>query len=135
MTETKYRQVFEQFLNDYWGAFHEVLEEQSVNPQWLAASLFDGVVAAHARFAARKAFASPAVARLSHLWEVVAARREETKDAPLSAREIAFAREQFEQIYDALAARGTLFSRAAASVMAQAPHGHPRAALRADAAR
>jgi hypothetical protein len=135
MIETRYRQVFEQFLNDYWGAFHELLEAQSVNPHRLAPSLFDQVVAAHGRFAASTTFAAPAIARLGRLWEVVATRRAGTKDAALSAREIAFARAQFEEIYDTLAARGTLFPKVAAGVLAQAPHAHPRAPLRADAAR
>ena len=70
MNERRYRSLFEQFLNDYWGAFHEVLEAQSVNPQKLAASLFDALVDAHARFAAGcgQPQARDIEHRLEHLW-------------------------------------------------------------------
>jgi hypothetical protein len=135
MTEMRYREVFELFLNDYWGAFHEALEAQSVNPRGLAPPLFDALVAAHRRFADQKGFTESSVAALARLWDVVASRRAVTADAPLTAREIAFARAHFEKIYDRLAARGTLFPRASADALAVALHGHPRSVLRADAAR
>ena len=71
MNERRYRSLFEQFLNDYWGAFHEVLEAQSVNPQKLAASLFDALVGAHARFAAIADSLGPDVDRLERLWATI----------------------------------------------------------------
>jgi hypothetical protein len=135
MTETTYRQVFTQFLNDYWGAFHEVLEAQSVNPHRLASPLFDAVVAAHARFATRKGFVEPGVDRLRTVWQNVAERRASNPDAPLTAREVAYARDHFEMVYDALMARGKVFPRVAGDTLAHAMHGHPRGVLRADAAR
>jgi hypothetical protein len=135
MTESTYRQVFTQFLNDYWGAFHEVLEAQSVNPHRLAPPLFDAVVAAHARFASVKGFVEPGVERLAVLWQTVQARRASSPDAPLTAREIAYAREQFEKVYDALMARGKVFVQVAGATLASAMHGHPRGVLRADTAR
>jgi hypothetical protein len=135
MTETKYAKVFAQFLNEYWGAFHEVLEAQSVNPHRLAPSLFDTLMTAHRRFAAVDGFAGGALERLGGLWDVVAARRTTTAHAPLSAREIQFARAQFEAIHDLLMARGKVFPRAAAEALTHAAHAHPRAALRADSAR
>jgi hypothetical protein len=135
MTETTYRQVFTQFLNDYWGAFHEVLEAQSVNPHWLAPPLFDAVVAAHARFVRVRGFVEPGVERLAVLWRTVHARRASSPDAPLTAREIAYARKQFERVYDALMARSKVFVQVAGDTLARAPHGHPRGVLRADAAR
>lgn len=135
MNERKYRQVFAQFLNDYWGAFHEVLEAQSVNPKMLAPPLFDAVVEAHRRFAAQKGVMDPAVVRLGGLWDHIRGRREATPHAPLSAREVAHARALFETIYDALVARGKVYPRVGGEVLSQAIHGNPRAPLRADAAR
>lgn len=135
MTETRYQRLFAEFLNDYWGAFHEVLEAQSVNPYHLAPALFDALAAAHERFTANEGTASPELAQLGQLWTVVAKRRLETADAPLSGQEIRHARTQFELIYDSFAARGALYPRAAATALATAAHAHPRAPLRADAAR
>jgi hypothetical protein len=135
MTETRYARVFTQFLNDYWGAFHEVLEAQSVNPHWLAPSLFDALSAAHRRFSDVNGFAEPAIERLGCVWDAVAEHRKATPHTPLSAHEIQYARAQFETIYDAMMARGKVFPRAAADVLAHAVHAHPRVALRPDAAR
>ena len=134
MNERTYRRVFAQFLNDYWGAFHEVLEAQSVNPRMLAGSLFDAMIAAHRRFVAVGDGFGPPVDRLDRLWRLVAEHRDATPDAPLSAREVAHARAQFEAIYDGLAARGTLYPLASKKVHDRAVHGTPRTPLRADSA-
>jgi hypothetical protein len=134
MNETRYRQVLASFLNDYWGAFHEVLEAESVNPGRLAASLFDPLVAEHGRFAALYGGVHPALERLGQLWRYVAERRGLT-DAPLTARELAHARMQFQQVYDTLIGSGTAYPHISTEVLAHAVHGHPRAELRADAAR
>lgn len=134
MTERTYRRLFEQFLNDYWGAFHEVLEAQSVNPKMLAASLFEDLVEAHRRFATIAANIGPDVERLERLWRHVHERREEISDAPLTAREVAHARAQFESLYDGFAARGTLYPMVSRKVHAAAVHGTPRTPLRPDAA-
>jgi hypothetical protein len=134
MNERTYRRVFAQFLNDYWGAFHEVLEAQSVNPRMLAGSLFDAMILAHRRFAAVGDGFGPPVERLDRLWQAVAEHRDATPDAPLTAREVAHAREQFEAIYDGLAARGTLYPLAAKKVHDGAVHGTPRTPLRPDSA-
>jgi hypothetical protein len=134
MNERTYRRVFRQFLNDYWGAFHELLEAQSVNPKMLAGSLFDAVIAAHRRFVAvADGFDSP-VNRLDRLWRRVAEHRTATPDAPLTAREVTHARAQFEAIYDGLEARGTLYPLASKTVHDGAVHGTPRTRLRPDAA-
>ena len=135
MTETRYANVFTEFLNEYWGAFHEVLEAQSVNPHHLAPALFDALTAAHGRFARGDTLGRPAIDILGALWDVVAVRRRTSPHSPLSAREILYARAQFEAIYDALMARGRLFPRAAADALVHARRAHPRAPLRADAAR
>ena len=135
MTETSYRRLFAEFLNDYWGAFHEVLEAQSVNPHHLAPTLFNALAAAHERFTANAGTASLALTQLGQLWTAVAERRQETADAPLSGQEIRHARLQFEAIYDNFAARGALYPRAAATALTSAVHAHPRAPLRADSAR
>ena len=133
MNQRAYRRVFQQFLNEYWGAFHEVLEAQSVNPKMLGGSLFDRLVDAHRRFAAVATGVGPDLDRLGRLWNLVAAKRQETRDAPFSAREIECARALFESIYDALVARGELYSLASAEVHARALHGTPRTRLRPDA--
>lgn len=136
MNEQKYRQVLTQFLNDYWGAFHEVLETQSVNPLMLAGPVFGALVEEHRRFAALyEGAAAAAVERLGRLWNHVAERREVTFDAPLSAKEVGHARAQFEEIYDALIAGGMPYPHVSTEVLSHAVHGHPRAPLRADAAR
>ena len=79
MDKETYRQVLTQFLDNYWGAFHEVLEAQSVNPQMLAAPLFEALVAEHERFTAPSDGAvDPALQGLGRLWRHVAERREVT---------------------------------------------------------
>ena len=135
MSEGRYRKVFAQFLNDYWGAFHEVLEAQSVNHKVLAPSLFDAVVDAHKRFAKHKGLADPAVARLGRLWAYVTQRRTETPHAPLTAREIAHARALFEIVHDTLIAQGRTHPHVCSEVLLQAAHRDPRSPLRADAMR
>jgi hypothetical protein len=135
MDEKAYRKTFTQFLNEYWGAFHEALEAQSVNPRMLADPLFDALVQSHERFAAARAGVDPAVEHLGRLWKHVADRRSVTVEAPLSAREIEHARTQFETIFDTLLAKGTPYPRAGTDVVSHAVHGTPRTPLRADAAR
>lgn len=133
MDESTYRQVLGQFLNDYWGTFHEVVEAESVNPHMLAGTLFDELVAAHERFVAARGGAGEALGRLGHLWFHAAERRKDALDAPFTAREIAHARDQFETIYDELMAMGKRFAEASRDVAAEARHGTPRWPLRADA--
>jgi hypothetical protein len=123
--------VFERVLG---GRFTR-RSRHSVNPHWLAPSLFDALSAAHRRFVSVNGFAGSAIERLGGLWDAVAERRRATPHAPLSAREIQYARAQFETIYDAMMARGEVFPRAAATVLTRALHAHPRATLRPDAAR
>jgi hypothetical protein len=108
MDESTYRQVLGQFLNDYWGTFHEVVEAQSVNPHMLAGALFDELVAAHERFVAVRGGADEALGRLGHEWFHVADRRKDTLDAPFTARK-SLTREQFGIIYDELMAMGKRF--------------------------
>jgi hypothetical protein len=133
--ETTYRALLSQFLNDYWGAFHEALEAQSVNPRMLADSLFDALVAAHERCVAARHGVDEALERLGRLWNHVAERRTVTVEAPLSAREVEYARAQFETMYDTLITQGTRYHKAAVDVVSRAIHGTPRMRLRADAAR
>ena len=135
MDKTAYETLLAQFLNDYWGAFHEALEAQSVNPRMLADSLFDALGAAHHRFAAARDGVDPALERLGRLWRHVGERRTVTVEAPLSAHEVEHARTQFETIYDTLIAQGTPHPKAATDVVSHALHGTPRAPLRGDAAR
>jgi hypothetical protein len=135
MDEKTYRTLLALFLNEYWGAFHEVLEAQSVNPRMLADPLFDALVAAHQRFAAARDGVDPAVERLGRLWKHIADRRTVTVEAPLSAREVEHARTQFETIFDTLLAQGKPYPMAGTDVVSHAVHGTPRTLLRADAAR
>ena len=135
LDETTYRALFTQFLNEYWGAFHEALETQSVNPRMLADPVFDELVAAHQRFAVARGGLDPAVERLERLWRHVAERRTVTFEAPLSAHEVEHARTQFEAIYDTLIAQGDGYPEAGREVVSRAVHGTPKTPLRADAAR
>lgn len=135
MNEATYRKRFMQFLNDYWGAFHEAVEAQSVNPRILADPVFGAVVEAHQRFAALGDGADPAIERLGRLWRHVAERRTVTVEAPLSSREVGHARTQFETIFDTFLAQGEPYPKARIDIVSHAVHGTPRTALRADAAR
>ena len=136
MNSKKYRQTLTQFLNNYWGAFHEVLEAQSVMPSRLSDSLFRDLLEEHRRFA--NTF--PGVARLSvdeleRLWTRIEEHRTVVPDAPLSPEQIRWAREQFEEIYETLLSLGEPFEALRAEVLAMARHGDPRKPLRADASR
>jgi hypothetical protein len=135
MDQNTYRKVLTEFLNGYWGAFHEALEAQSVNPQMLADPLFNAVFDAHRRFAAIRDGVDPAVERLGRLWRHVAERRKVTFEAPLSAREVAQARKEFKTIFDTLVSQGKAYAESAREVVSHAMHGTPRTPLRADAAR
>jgi hypothetical protein len=135
MDQNTYRTVLTEFLNGYWGAFHEALEAQSVNPRILADSLFSAVVDAHRRFAAIRDGVDPSVERLGRLWRHVAERRKVTLEAPLSSREVAQARKEFKTIYDTLVAQGHAYPESVSETISHAVHGTPRTPLRADAAR
>jgi hypothetical protein len=135
MDERTYRTLLTLFLNDYWGAFHEALEAQSVNPRMLAEPLFDALTAAHERFAAARGGVDPAVERLGRLWRHVAERRTVTIEAPFSGREVEHARVQFETIFDTLVTQGKPYPKTRLDVVSHAAHGTPRTPLRADAAR
>jgi len=136
MNAERYRSTLTRFLNDYWGAFHEVLEAQSVMPSRLSGALFADLVEEHGRFAASPlGVAQSAIANLQRLWNRVAEHRTFVPDAPLSAEQILEARECFEEIYDALFALGTPFAQQRDDVLAASRHGTPREPLRADANR
>ncbi|HEY7443147.1 MAG TPA: hypothetical protein VH701_12060 [Vicinamibacterales bacterium] len=136
MNSKRYRQTLTQFLNNYWGAFHEVLEAQSVMPSRLSGSLFGDLVEEHQRFAASfRSVARPQVDSLERLWKQVEDHRTIAPDAPVSPEQIHEARGYFEGIYDALYALGEPFEGLRADVLAAARHGSPREPLRADASR
>jgi hypothetical protein len=136
MTSAEYRAVLTQFLGEYWGTFHEVLEAQSVTPARLAGSLYGDLTAAHARFAERSnGIARVAVDALGELWRRVSDHRTTVADAPLTADDVNEARVHFEAIYDALFRLGRPFASVRAEVLTHAAHGDPRAPLRADVAR
>ena len=135
MDQNTYRKMFTEFLNNYWGAFHEALEAQSVNPRMLADPLFNALVDAHGRFAAVRDGVDPAVERLGRLLRHVGERRKVTFEAPLSAQEVAQAGKEFKTIYDTLVAYGKEYPESAREVVSHAVHGTPRTPLRADAAR
>ena len=99
------RRMLAESLNNYWEAFHEVLEAQSVNPTMLAGSLFNELVEHHQQFARSYRGDQDPVEALGRLWTHVAARREDAGDAPLTAREVAHARAQFERIDESLQPR------------------------------
>jgi hypothetical protein len=133
MNEATYRQLFQQFLHRYWGAFHEVLEAQSVTPARLAGSLFTALREEHDAFIT--AYEGPerdTVHALGVLWHAVAADRLERVDAPLTAQNVSAALRHFERLFNALHELGDRFPKARAEVLGAAPHGTPVGPLRAD---
>jgi len=107
MNAQRYRNTLTQFLNDYWGAFHEVLEAQSVMPSRVSGPLFADLLEEHRCFAANSlGVAQSAVENLERVWKRVEDHRTFAPDAPLSPEQILEARDYFEEIYDALFALG-----------------------------
>ena len=136
MTQTTFRKVFSQFLVNYWGAFHEVLEAQSVTPDRLAGSLFNALQAEHRAFDALYVGSEKsALVGLGHIWSDVEARRYRRPDPALTHDEIVKALQLFREIYDSLFHQGEKYLAARTSILEGAPHGTPRERLRADAAR
>jgi hypothetical protein len=132
MKEARYKQIFGQFLDEYWGAFHEVIEAESVNPERVAGSLFDQVVAQHERFVqVSPAAVMPDVEALGRLWRQVTNRRIIRADEPLTSAQVREALARFQAIYDTLLGMGASFPAARTEALAKARHAHPRAPLRA----
>jgi hypothetical protein len=135
MDERQFEAVFAQFLNGYWGAFHELIEAESVKPERLANSLLQAVVDQHAAFAAScPAFARQSVDALDRFWQQVLDHRVRVPDAPLTAEQLRLAHRELAAIYDVLMGLGRRFPEARGRVLARAVHGTPAAPLRADAA-
>jgi hypothetical protein len=136
MTENAFKTVFEQFVNKYWGAFHEALEAQSVTPQRLAGSLFEALQAEHRAF--ESIYVGPAksaVDGLGQIWHDLHARRYEWPDPALNHDEVTKALELFEEIYGSLVHQGQRYSATRKHILKHALHGTPKEPLRADAAR
>ena len=136
MTKSTFATVFTQFLNGYWGAFHEALEAQSVTPSRLAGSLFKALQSEHRAFEAM--YAGPAEGALDSLgdvWRELEARRYQSPDPGLTHDEITQARRLFEQIYTSLVREGHKFPALRKTILQHAPHSTPKAPLRTDAAR
>jgi hypothetical protein len=135
MTSPQFESLFRQFLEDYWGVFHELLEAESVKPDRVASSRFLPVVDQHARFAAVSPDQiRPHVDALGRLWRQVLDHRRIVPDAPLTAEQVHLAMGEFSAIYDKLCVLGQRHRLVRDSVVRQAPHATPRAPLRADAA-
>jgi hypothetical protein len=136
MTEKTFRDVFSYFLSDYWGAFHEALEAQSVTPTRLAESLFKNLQQAHLAFEGRDVgSARTALEGLGRIWQELEARRYRWPDTALKQDDVSRALALFEEIYDSLVRQGQTFSAARSEILKSAPHGTPKEPLRADAAR
>ncbi len=136
MTEKSFSRVFSQFLDNYWGAYHEALEAQSVTPRRLAGSLFKALRAEHRAFeGVYRGRAKSALDGLGRIWHEVEARRYQWPDPPLTHEEIARAQQLFEEIYDSLVHQGQKFPGAWTEILKRAPHSTPKEPLRADAAR
>jgi len=136
MTEKTFKKVLSQFLDNYWGAFHEALESQSVTPRRLAGSLFDALHAQHRAF--EGAYVGPAkgaLDELGHLWQDVEARRHRWPDPSLTHDDVTKALKLFGEIYDSLVDDGRQFPAALKEILKLAPHGSPKEPLRTDAAR
>lgn len=135
MKEQQFESVFRQFLDSYWGVFHELLEAESVRPDRLASSLFLHVVDQHARFAA----VCPDEVRthvdvLGDLWRQVLEHRRVVPDAALAPEQVQQAMGEFRTIYDVLYALGRRHRAARNRLIAEAAHATPRAPLRVDVA-
>jgi hypothetical protein len=136
MTETTFRNIFTAFLDDYWGAFHEALEAQSVTPRRLAGSLFTALQEQHRAFQAiYVGSAKTALDGLGRIWHDLHVRRYQFADPALTRAEVTSALALFGELYDSLLAQGEKFPAALKDVLSRAPHGTPREPLRADAAR
>ena len=135
MDERRYERTFTQFLNDYWGAFHELLEAESVTPARLADSLFQRVLEEHTRFVpVCPEAASEAAETLGALWRQAADHRQIVPDDPLSADQVRRALEAFRTAYDQLYELGRRHPAVRARVLKQAVHSTPAKPLRPDAA-
>jgi hypothetical protein len=136
MDDQTYRQILEEFLNGYWGAFHEALEAQSVTPTRLAGSLFDDLCAAHARFAALdRGRHKHVLDALDRVWSGLRARRAIQPDPPFHADEVERAHDEFKRLYDALTAEGKVHGDVTEQVLCNARHLTPLHPLRVDSAR
>jgi hypothetical protein len=136
MTESIFKNVFTQFLNKYWGAFHEALEAQSVTPRRLAGSLFDALQSEHRAFDGMYVGpARSALDGLGQIWHDLHARRYQWPDPPLTHDEVTKALQLFEEIYSSLVRQGQRYPAARKDILKHAPHGTPKEPLRADAAR
>ena len=136
MTEKTFKTVFTRFLDGYWGAFHEALEAQGVNPLRLADSLFQELRAEHRAFEA--VYAGPAegaLGQLGDIWSDVQTRRYQSPDPPLTHDHVARARKLFEDIFDSLLHEGEKYPAVCEKILKGAEHGTPREPLRADTAR
>jgi hypothetical protein len=136
MTESTFRKIFHQFLYNYWGAFHEALEAQSVTQKRLAGALFEALQEEHRAFEA--IYAGPAkgaLAGLRQIWQDAEARRYRWPDPPLTHEEVTRALQFFEEIHGSLIKEGQEFPAARRDILQHAPHGTPKEPLRADAAR
>jgi hypothetical protein len=136
MTEKTFKRVFSQFLNGYWGAFHEALEAQSVTPRRLAGSLFKALQAEHRMFEdLYVGRAKSALDGLGNLWHDLEARRYQWPDPALTHDDVAKAQRLFEELFDSLVLQGQKFPEAQKEILKHAPHSTPKEPLRADAAR
>ncbi|MDE3154654.1 MAG: hypothetical protein KGN76_06100 [Acidobacteriota bacterium] len=135
MGDLEFRELLGQFLYDYWGAFHEAAEAQSVTADRLAGVLFERLRTAHDTFAARyTGQATDAVSALGWLWEAVDMRRTYRPDSPLKKEEIGKARRQFMKIYHDLIRQSSGHLRTVEDLVSHAPHLTPLAPWHVDAA-
>jgi hypothetical protein len=136
MTEKTFKKALSQFLEQYWGAFHEVLEAESVTPKRLAGSLLQRLLAEHRAF--EGVYVGPATSALDGLgaiWHDLEISQHQWPDPALTHDDVIKAKRLFVEIYDSLLHEGETFSAARREIVEHAPHGTPKEPLRADAAR
>jgi len=136
MTEDTFKKILSQFLERYWGAFHEALEAQSVTPRRLAGSLAQALKTEHEAF--ESVYVGPArsaIDGLGLMWKDLEARRYRWPDPVLTHDDVTKALALFTEIYDSLIHEGRPFAAARNEILTHASHGTPRQRLRADAAR
>jgi len=134
--EEEFRRLFQQFLYEYWGAFHEAVESESVTPERLAGSLFQAIRRAHEEFALRyTGKASASVETLGRLWEQLDLHRSYLADPPITAEDIGRARRQFLLVYHDLRDQGRAFPKVVNEILTGSPHETPAGPWHVDAAR
>jgi hypothetical protein len=117
MDRRRHQRVLNQFLNEYWAAFEDLVTAQRQRhlDVWFH---FDTLRAAHRHFADAFAECDAPLRALRRVWGVAAARRGTGLLEPLTATDIDVALAQFARISDALTSLGATIGAVGAPALA-----------------